>query len=392
MHFGLIIISAMLILAVNMGLRQALGIFLPEMGEIYALSMPSLSFAFAFQNLLWGAIAPFAGVLAERHGYGKVLFTGSLIYSLGTALLAVSESAWVYHLSNGVLLGIGVGATTFSVVLGAVSKNVSDKHRSVALGIASAGGSLGQFIYAIAGNMLNQSAGYGNTMLIFAVTVLTIPLLMLPLSKSKPSTLHEKTSGTPFKDKNFILLTSGFFVCGFHVAFISVHLPNYAAFCGLSTDVAATSLAIIGLCNVFGTIAAGWLGGRFHKPYLLSSVYMARALLILMFFLSPKSAANFYWFSVIMGMLWLSTVPLTSGSVAQLFGAGKVASIFGWVMFGHQVGAFVAVYSAGWIVEKTGGYDMAWYLSVGLGVIAAVMHLPMNREVFRQAQKNHVST
>ncbi|MFD2177808.1 MFS transporter [Veronia pacifica] len=373
-----IVLVAVLILAINMGLRQALGIFLPDMVSVYSMSLPSISLAFAVQNLLWGAVAPFAGIMAERHGYPKVLIAGALIYSAGTALMAVSQSPIVYHLSNGILLGIGVGATTFPIVLGAVSQYFPEKKRSLALGIASAGGSLGQFIYALAGNALNQTYGYSTTLLIFAMTVLLIPLLVMPVKPQASENAPVISSEPAWRGKNFILLAAGFFVCGFHVAFISVHLPNYASFCGLTSDIAANSLAIIGLCNVAGTVFAGWLGGRYYKPYLLSGIYLARAALIFAFFISPKSAESFYWFAAIMGVLWLSTVPLTSGAVAQLYGAGKVASLFGWVMFSHQIGAFVAVYSAGWIVELTGTYNIAWYLSILLGITAALIHIPIN--------------
>ena len=376
---ALVVICGLSILAINMGVRQSLGLFLPDLALHLKLSMNELSFGFAVQNLVWGAAAPIAGVAAERVGTARILALGGLIYALGLAALATSGSAWIYQLSNGVLVGIGVGATTYPLVLSAVSRHVSEKNQSLVLGLVSAGGSLGQFVFALITEYASNRVGWQGTLWIFAVAALML-IVLSPALRSKPSRLcegHEEKSSD--LDYRFYLLAMGFFVCGFHVAFISVHLPNLVAICGLPTGVASNSLALIGLVNVAGTILAGWLGGRYYKPYLLSGIYAARALLLIVFLLLPKTALVFYIFSLVMGVLWLSTVPLTSGAIAQFFGATKLASLFGMVMLSHQIGAFFGAWLGGIFLDHSGSYDIALIVSAGLGLFAALIHLPIRK-------------
>ncbi|RRJ85448.1 MFS transporter [Aestuariirhabdus litorea] len=363
-----------------MGVRQSMGLLLPDMAQQLRWPLGDLSLAFGVQNLVWGAVAPFAGLAAERYGTQRVLLVGGLIYVFGLVLLALSESYWLYQLSNGLLVGVGVGATTFPVVLAAVGRLVDEHRRSFALGIVSAGGSSGQFLFALLTQWATEHYGWSLALLLLAACTLII-LLFSPWLRSprEAGAVASPPLSLPasYRDARLWLLATGFFVCGFHVAFISVHLPNLVAICGLQPEVAGNALALIGLVNVGGVILAGWLGGRHHKPYLLSLIYLMRALLVVVFMLAPKTALSFYLFAAVMGMLWLSTVPLTSGSLAQYFGIQRLASLFGWVMFSHQVGAFVGAWLAGWVFDTTGNYDLIWILSAALGVVAALVHLPI---------------
>ncbi|WP_426416812.1 MFS transporter [Aestuariirhabdus sp. LZHN29] len=376
----LAVIAGFSILAINMGVRQSMGLLLPDMALQLHWSLSDLSLAFAVQNLMWGAVAPFAGLAAERYGTVRVLLAGGVVYIIGLVLLAVSESYWLYQFSNGFLIGVGVGATTFPVVLAAVGRLVSEQKRSFALGIVSAGGSSGQFLFALLTQWATEHYGWSIAVLLLGLCVLLI-LLCAPMLKEQVAhrevALTQLQMPSNYRDLRLWLLATGFFVCGFHVAFISVHLPNLVAICGLQADVAGNSLALIGLVNVVGVVLAGWLGGRHHKPYLLSIIYLLRALLVVAFMMAPKTALSFYLFSAVMGMLWLSTVPLTSGSLAQYFGTQKLASLFGWVMFSHQVGAFFGAWLAGRVFDATGSYDLVWGLSAVLGVVAAMVHLPI---------------
>ncbi|WP_421868437.1 MFS transporter [Motiliproteus sp.] len=374
----LAVIAGLLILLLNMGVRQSMGLLLPDMQISYGWPMAELSFAFAVQNLVWGAVSPLAGLAAERYGTVRVLLAGTVLYAAGLALLAVSESPWLYQASNGILIGIGIGATTFPVVLAAVGRQVSERQRSFALGVVSAGGSLGQFLFALLTQWANSHFGWSEALWILAGCILLMalfsPWLKTAVLPAPPGT--ESRQRVHF-DRRFVLLATGFFVCGYHVAFISVHLPNLVAVCGLTPDIAANSLALIGLINVAGTIFAGWLGGRYHKPYLLSWIYGLRGAIVLAFIWLPKTADSFYLFSAVMGVLWLSTVPLTSGTLAQFFGTARLASLFGLVMFSHQIGAFFGAWISGWLFDQTGNYDAVWLISALLGFLAAAVHLPI---------------
>ncbi len=375
---ALIIVTGLTLLAINMGVRQSLGLFLPELAVHLQLSLNELSLAFAVQNLIWGAVSPVAGLAAERYGTARVLAVGGLIYALGLALLAVSQDPWLYHMSNGILIGIGTGATTFPLVLAAVSRHVSEQKRSLALGIVSAGGSLGQFIFALVAREASSAFGWNGALWLLALITLLL-IVLSPVLRTRPEHHQQSNNTEPvsLRDHRFVLLALGFFVCGFHVAFVSVHLPNLVAICGLPASIAANSMALIGLINVGGTLLAGWLGGRYHKPWLLSGIYGARALTIILFMLMPKNAFSFYLFSTLMGMLWLSTVPLTSGSLAQYFGTPKLASLFGLVMFSHQIGAFFGAWLGGLFFDLNGNYDLALMIGAGLGIFAALVHLPI---------------
>jgi len=386
-HPWWIVFAAASILAYSMGVRLALGLLVPDISQGLGVSVAEISLGFAIQNLLWGAVSPVAGMMAERYGTAKVLLAGALLYAAGLVAAAVAQSGWLFFVGNALLIGVGVGATTFPIVLAAVGKRFPVHQRTLALGIASAGGSLGQFLYALLLGSYAPGNGWADTFMLFAATTVLIlaMIFLLKDDKAETASVNEprqsifdwQAIGEAFRLREYQLLNIGFFVCGFHIAFISVHMSGFVAFCGLMPAVASDSLALIGLMNIFGVILIGWAGDRWHKPWLLVLIYWLRACLIMMLLVLPKTESLLYIFSGLMGMLWLSTVPLTSGAVAQLFGTKNLASLFGIVMFSHQIGAFFGSWWAGLTFEWYGSYDVALMVSAALGLLAAAVHLPM---------------
>ncbi|WP_420598367.1 MFS transporter [Neptuniibacter sp.] len=378
-----IVAAAVLILASNVGIRQTTGLMLPEISLSLDEPVSNLALGFGVQNLLWGAIAPFAGMFAERYGTVRVLQCGGLLYLVGMLLAAFAESSWVFFIANAILVGIGVGATTFPIVLAAVSRKFPASRRTFALGVTSAGGSLGQFLYAVLLGWVDPIFDWSTIFQIFALTLVSIFGLSFFLKEdvepetAKTSVFDLKSIGDAFKYREYVLLNLGFFVCGFHIALLTVHMAGVVNYCGLPPEVAANSLAVIGLANVVGVIAAGWAGDRWHKPWLLTLIYWLRACLIMCLLAIPPDTQLFYLFSVAMGMLWLSTVPLTSGAVVQMFGTKNLASLFGIVMFSHQIGAFCGSWWSGIIFDQSGSYEWALILSAALGLFAAAVHLPI---------------
>lgn len=389
-----VVAAAAVILAYNMGIRLTTSLLIPDINQDLGISQTDLAFGFAMQNLLWGAVSPVAGLMAERFGTVRVLLAGLILYGSGLIVSALSDSNTGFFIGNAVLLGVGVGASTFPIVLAAVGKRFPEQKRTLALGVASAGGSLGQFGYAWALGQINPVVGWSDTLMIFAGTTLVaagLVWLMADEQKQqdentaagKRALFDWQAIGDAFKVRDYQLLNIGFFVCGFHIAFISVHMAGFVSFCGLPSTVASNSIALIGLVNVAGSILAGWAGDRWHKPWLLTLVYGTRTLLIIMLMVLPKTYETFYLFSAVMGMLWLSTVPLTSGCVAHLFGTKNLASLFGIVMFSHQIGAFFGSWWGGLLFDWYGDYSMALSVSAGLGLLAAMVHLPMTPARFR---------
>jgi len=409
-----VVAAAAVILAYNMGIRLSTGLLIPDINRDIGISQSELAFGFAVQNLIWGAVSPLAGLMAERFGTVRVLLFGALLYGVGLVLAALSDSGSLFFIGNAVLIGIGVGATTFPIVLAAVGKRFPANKRTFAIGVASAGGSLGQFAYAFALGKINPIIGWSDTFMLFAGTTIVLFALSWLLADpvdskeqdadalSAPEALAEKSAlaspatrpplfnwqaiGDALKVKEYQLLNIGFFICGFHVAFITVHMAGFVSFCGLPSSVASNSIALIGLVNVAGSILAGWAGDRWHKPYLLTLIYGTRTLLIILLMLLPKTYETFYLFSIVMGMLWLSTVPITSGCIAHLFGTKNLASLFGIVMFSHQIGAFFGSWWGGLLFDWYGDYSLALSVSAGLGLLAALVHLPMTPKRF-QAMK-----
>lgn len=382
----LVIICGCLIALVTFGLRSSFGLFLEPLSMTRGWGREVFALAIAVQNLLWGLGQPFAGAVADRYGAGRVLAVGGLLYAAGVVLMSVSSTPMMLHLSGGVLVGLGLSGASFTVVLAAMGRIVPEEKRSWALGIGTAAGSLGQFIFAPLGQAFIAAYEWQTALVLMAGFVALVPLLATPLAGRAPE--HD-IAGTPaaqslrealqeaFGHGSYLLLVAGFFVCGFHVAFITTHLPPYLGDLGISADLAAWAIGLVGLFNVVGAYSAGVLGGRFSKKYLLSAIYMARAIAIAVFISLPASPASVLVFAATIGLLWLSTVPLTSGLVAVMFGTRFMGTLFGFVFFSHQVGAFLGVWLGGLLYEGTGSYQVVWWLSVLLGVVSAAIHWPI---------------
>jgi len=387
-----VLVCAAAILMIAMGIRQTMGLFMPQMTVARGWTRDEFALAIALQNVLWGAFVPFAGAISDRYGAGRVLAVSALTYIAGLCLMAVSQVPWQLGFSAGLLIGLALSGTTFGVVMGVVAKVVSPEKRSVALGLVGAGGSFGQFAMVPYGATLISGAGWFGALLVLAATA----ALIIPLSAGLAGRMthafatHEQTAreafGEAFGHKSFHFLFWSYFVCGVHTAFMALHLPSYVQDAGLSLTVGMTSLALIGFGNIFGSYGAGWLGGRTSKKWLLTWIYGLRGALILFLLLMPKSPATVYAFAFCMGLLWLSTVPLTNALVAQIFGVKHVSMLTGVVFFGHQIGSFCGAWIGGLIFTRQGSYDLAWWISLGLAVFAAVVCAPINERPLVRAR------
>ncbi|WP_306140922.1 MFS transporter [Roseibium sp. MMSF_3412] len=393
----LIIVCGCLIALISFGPRAAMGLFFQPMTEARDWSREIFALAIAIQNLVWGIGQPFAGMMADRYGTWKTMTLGSALYVAGLLLMVDAQSAVALHVSAGVLIGLGIAFSSFSLVLAAFGRTVSAQQRSLAFGIGTASGSLGQFLFAPLGGALLANVGWQQTLIIFAGIVAVVPLLAVALRGKPDQTSESAQSGDQkltdaiaeaFGTRGFILLTIGFFVCGFHVAFITVHLPPFIVDSGLDLSWGAWAIALIGLFNIVGSLASGYGGGRYSKPILLSLIYLGRSIAILAFIMFPITPATVLIFSAVMGLLWLSTIPLTSGLVAVMFGPRYMATLFGFVFLSHQIGAFLGVWLGGKLYDDTGSYDAIWWCGIVLGVLAAIIHWPIQeRPVPRLAQQ-----
>lgn len=387
-----VIAAGCLLALLSFGLRSSFGLFLDPMSSAFGWGREVFAIAIALQNLLWGLAQPVAGAFADRYGSGRVLTIGALIYAAGLFIMADASTPGMLTLSAGVLVGLGVAGASFAIVLAAFTRRVSPEKRSWALGIGTAAGSAGQFFVVPLGQSFISAYGWSMALTIFGF----IALLMVPCAAAltgRPDTRQEAKQsiraalGEAFAHPSYNYLTAGFFVCGFHVAFIQTHLPAYITDMGLQAGLAAWALALVGGGNIIGAYTSGVLGGRFSKKYLLSALYFARAVVIALFILLPISEASVLAFSLAIGLLWLSTVPLTSGLVAQFFGTQHMAMLFGIVFFSHQVGAFLGVWMGGYLFDETGSYDVVWWISIALGLLAAAIHWPIREQgVARLAQ------
>ena len=383
-----VIVAGCLIALITFGLRTSLGLFTEPLSVVRGWDRETFALAIAIQNLMWGLGQPFAGAVADRYGAGRVLAVGGVIYTGGTVLMALSTTGAAFALTGGVLIGLGLSGASFAIVLAAFARLVPPEQRSWALGIGTAAGSLGQFLFAPLGQAFITEYGPVTALVLLSGFVALVPLLALALTgRGDPSELDAEPEVSArqairgaLAHPSFLLLTSGFFVCGFHIAFISTHLPPYLSDLGFSGGLAAWALALIGLFNVIGAYTAGVLGGFQSKRLLLSGIYAGRAVLFAVFLVVPKSPGVVLVFAAFMGLLWLSTVPPTSGLVAVMFGTRHVGMLFGVVFLSHQVGAFIGAWLGGVVYEATGGYDLMWYLSIVLGLAAAIVHLPINEQ------------
>lgn len=391
----LVILAGCLIAVLNGGPRSTMGFFLTPMSSEHGWGREVFALAIAIQNLVWGAAQPFAGMLADRYGTARVLIVGTLLYALGLALMAQTTDPVTLQFTAGVLIGLGIAGSAFILVMAAFARLLPEGLRTIAYGFGTAGSSVGQFIFAPLGQAFIQTYGWQTALLIMAAILLVMPVLAYAIrgkpnavptapgraDQSIPEALREA-----FGHGSYQLLVLGFFVCGFQVAFIIVHLPPYLADIGIPAQYAGYALALIGLFNIIGSIGTGVLSGYMPRRWILAAIYLARSVAIAVFILTPPSVASVLFFSVAMGVLWLSTVPPTQQLVAIMFGTRYVATLFGFVFFSHQIGAFLGVWLGGLLYDRTGSYDIVWWLAVALGVFAAIVHMPIvERQVPRPA-------
>ena len=373
------------IMTISFGIRAGFGLFLQPMSLEYGWGREVFSFAIALQNLMWGALGALAGGFADRFGPGRVIAVGALCYILGLIGLAYIDVPWLLHLNSALLLGGALGGTSFGIILAVIGRTVAPEKRSLYMGMATAAGSFGQFLLVPVTQFLITQLDWHNALLVLAgIAALIIPLTLALVSKPGAGTHSTQSLGEALheamREKGFHMLFWGYFVCGFHIAMLTVHLPAFVTDAGLSPAHGMTALALIGLFNVVGTLGAGWLGGRFSKKYLLSIIYSVRGVLIAMLVFLPLTPAVLYTFACGIGLLWLGTVPLTNGLVGQIFGMRYAAMLASIVFFGHQIGSFVGVWLAGHLYDTTGSYSDAFLASIGLSVFAALINLPVNEK------------
>jgi len=374
-----------MIVTLSMGVRHGFGLWLQPVTQAQGWTRETFAFAMAVQNLAWGIFGVFAGMLADRFGAFKVLTGGALLYALGLAGMALSPTPLMFALTAGVLIGAAQAGTTYAVIYGVIGRQIDPARRSWAMGVSAAAGSFGQFLMVPVEGFLIGGLGWQNALLVLSVAVIGIIPLALGLREPgfhggkrppRDQTIAEALSEA-FRYPSFLLLTAGYFVCGFQVVFIGVHMPSYLKDQGLSPQVASYALALIGLFNVIGTYIAGTLGQRIAKRKILAAIYLGRSVAISLFLLAPLSPLSVYVFSAAIGLLWLSTVPPTNATVAQIFGVAHLSMLGGFVFFSHQVGSFFGVWLGGVLFDRTGSYDIVWYLSIALGIFAALVNLPV---------------
>jgi len=388
-----ILICGAAIVTVSMGIRHGFGLWLQPITQAQNWSRETFAFALAIQNLVWGVAGIFAGMLADRFGAFRVIVAGALLYALGLLGMAYATSALAFSMTAGVLIGLAQAGTTYAVVYGVIGRNVPASKRSWAMGIAAAAGSFGQFLMVPTEGFLINQLGWQNALVSLALAaLLLLPLawgLREPDARGGAGHFREQSILQALREalhyRSFQLLMAGYFVCGFQVVFIGVHMPSYLKDHGLSPQVASYSLALIGLFNVFGTYASGVLGQRLQKKHILAFIYLARAVVISVFLLVPLTPLSVYVFSAVMGLLWLSTVPPTNAAVAQIFGVVHLSMLGGFVFFSHQIGSFLGVWLGGWLYDRTGSYDIVWYISIALGVLAALVNLPVKEAAIVRA-------
>ena len=386
-----VLIAGCLISMTGFGIRSGFGLFLEPMTIANGWSRETFGLAMALQNLLWGIGLPFAGALADKNGAIKVIIAGAILYCAGILGMAHSESGFALQLTGGILTGLGVAFTAFTLAMAVMVRVVGPEKRSFILGIGTAAGSFGMVIFSPISQGFISAYGWYTALLLLAC----IALILIPMALCLPDSAGEADSNEPSTDMNqtlkgavveacqhrgYLLLTTGFFVCGFHVAFITVHFPAYVRDLGLDPAIGAYSIALIGLMNILGSFASGLAGQRWSKKFGLSFIYFSRAMVILILLLLPKTPFVVLSFAAAMGILWLSTVPLTTGIVAQLFGVKYMATLFGIVFLSHQIGSFMGVWLGGLIYDRTGSYDGMWWAGIVLGILAALIHLPINEQ------------
>jgi len=381
---ALIIGFGCLISLMSFGPRSSLGFFLTPMSLANHWGRDVFAFALALQNLLWGIGQPLAGIIADRFGTVRVLCAGALMFAAGLALMAYSSSAPLLDLSAGVLIGFGLSGTTFMIILAAFGKLLPPQWRSLAFGFGTAAGSFGQFLYSPLSVMFIDTFGWQQTLIIFAVSMLAVLPLSLALATPTGAGAQDGAQQSlrqalkeAFAQRSYVMLVLGFFTCGFQLAFITVHLPAYLMDRGLSATVGGWTLATIGLFNIFGSLAYGWLSDRMPKRYLLSFNYLVRALAIFVFISLPVTPFTCIVFGAVMGLVWLSVLPPTNGIIVVMFGTRWLGTLAGFAFLSHQIGGFLGAWLGGVVFDRFGSYDPVWWLSIAFGVLSALINLPI---------------
>ena len=384
-QYWMLVISAALILAVTMGLRNAMGLFVSPLNTSSGLGIVTISFALAVGQFVWGAAQPIFGALADRVGSVRIIAAGALMMALGLAVTPFMHSSLGLIFFLGVVTAAGAGGGSFSILIGAAAKRLPAERRAFASGFINAGGSFGQFVFAPLAQALISAFGWITALLTLAASaLLTIPLALPlrdkhqggPVVHTPGISLSEQTL-IAFKDRSYLCLHAGFFTCGFHIAFLVTHLPGEVALCGLPASVSAASLAIIGLFNIAGSLGVGWLAQTYRMKYLLFWVYGIRAIAIALYLMAPHTALTFYLFAGVLGLSWLATVPPTAGLVGKLFGVRYLATLFGLTLLSHQIGGFFGAWLGGLAIATSGSYDWMWYADIALAAAAALVNLPI---------------
>ncbi|MBZ0161372.1 MAG: MFS transporter [Notoacmeibacter sp.] len=382
----LIVICGCIIAAMGFGPRSAMGFFQLPMLEEKGWDRTTFGLAMAIQNIFWGFGQPVFGAIADHFGTWRVLALGGVIYAAGLLLMATADTPAMLHLGGGVLVGLGVAASSFGIVLAAFARNVPAESRSVVFGIGTAAGSAGMFLFAPISQGLIDTVGWSDTLVWLGIAMLVIPVLAIPLTGNAKSgrvsqAEYEQTAGAALREafahQSYVLLVTGFFVCGFQVAFITAHFPAYLGDVGIEVRYAVLAIAFIGLFNIVGSLASGVIGQRYSKPAFLSLIYVSRSIAVTAFILLPVTPTSVIVFSIVMGLLWLSTVAPTNALVATFFGTRHLGMLGGIVFLSHQVGSFLGVWLGGYLRDVTGSYDIVWWLGVALGLFAAVVHWPI---------------
>ncbi|MEP6607809.1 MAG: MFS transporter [Burkholderiaceae bacterium] len=384
------VLTAAAILMVTMGARQSLGLFVSPLNTATGLGIVTISFALAVGQFVWGAVQPIAGAFADRYGTGRVLAGSIVLLAIGCALTPVLTNQFGLMLTMGFLFAAGAGGAGFSVLIGGAAQYVPANKRGTASGVINAGGSFGQFVFAPVVQKLISLLGWAGAMWSLALLTLTALPLARILRGSAAATAARAATETDgglkravaaaFKDRSYLLLHAGFFTCGFHIAFLVIHLPGEVGLCGLPASVASWSLALIGLANIVGSLVAGQWVNRYRSKYILFWLYLSRTVLILIYLAAPKTAITFYIFAIGLGLTWLATVPPTAGVVGKLFGVRYLATLFGLTLLSHQVGAFFGAYLGGIAVDRTGSYLWMWYADALLALAAALVNLPIKEQ------------
>jgi predicted MFS family arabinose efflux permease len=380
-----------LVLMLGMGIRHGFGLFLQPMSLDLGWGRETFALAIAVQNLVWGLSQPFAGMLADKHGAGRIIVAGALLYALGLVAMAYAHTPLAFVLTGGVLIGAGLSGVTFSVISGVLGRAFPPEKRSLAIGISAAAGSFGQFaVLPLTQWLLSHVGWFGALLALSGVALLMAPLAAAMMERrERHAPAFQQSAREAMAEaighRGYVLLTVGFFVCGFQVVFIALHLPAYLADRGMAPHVAVTALALVGLFNVVGTYTTGWLGMRMPKRYILTVIYFGRAAAIALFFWLPLSVWTVYGFATVLGLLWLSTVPPTNSMVAQIFGVRFLAMLTGFTFLSHQIGSFLGAWLGGKVYDATGSYDVVWYLSIALGIVAGLINLPIDEREIRRA-------